>query len=91
MSVDFEARRDIITKELVDACEHAGFLKLVDHGITREEIEAQFAISKAYFDLPLDVKARIPHDVKTNNGWEYKVSHVQPNPDFLMKQETEKC
>ncbi|KAJ9646939.1 uncharacterized protein PV06_04194 [Exophiala oligosperma] len=84
---DFESRRDIITKELVDACEHAGFLKLVDHGITREEIEAQFAISKAYFDLPLDVKARIPHDVKTNNGWEYK-SQLRPSTNAIDQKES---
>lgn len=57
----------------MEACEYAGFLTLVDHGITREEIDAQFALSKSYFNLPLDVKAKIPHDVKTNNGWEYKV------------------
>jgi isopenicillin N synthase-like dioxygenase len=46
---------------------------LVDHGITIEEIEAQFAISKSFFDLPLEVKGKTPHDKSTNNGWEYKV------------------
>ena len=71
---DFDARKEDITKELVKACEYTGFLTLIDHGITVEEINAQFETSKAYFSLPYDVKAQIPHDVKSNNGWEYKVS-----------------
>lgn len=59
---------------MLEACEHTGFLTLVDHGITVDEINDQFALSKAFFDLSDEVKAKIPHDVKTNNGWEYKVS-----------------
>lgn len=39
-----------------------------------EEIEAEFEISKSFFDLPAEVKGKTPHDTKTNNGWEYKVS-----------------
>jgi isopenicillin N synthase-like dioxygenase len=46
---------------------------LVDHDISKEEIEAQFAISRAFFDLPAEVKAKTPHDNISNNGWEYKV------------------
>lgn len=47
---------------------------LVDHGISKEDIEAQFAISKAFFDLPMDTKSKTPHDTSSNNGWEYKVN-----------------
>lgn len=58
----------------MEAAETAGFLTLVDHGITIEEIEKQFAISKAFFDLPPEVKGKTPHSNVTNNGWEYKAS-----------------
>jgi isopenicillin N synthase-like dioxygenase len=58
---------------LIAAAENAGFFMLVDHGITIEEIERQFSISKNFFDLPAEVKGKTPHDTKTNNGWEYKV------------------
>jgi isopenicillin N synthase-like dioxygenase len=58
----------------VEAAETAGFLTLVDHGITIDEIEAQFALSKTFFDLPQEAKAKIPHNLITNNGWEYYVS-----------------
>ncbi|KAJ5397852.1 hypothetical protein N7509_005965 [Penicillium cosmopolitanum] len=70
---DFEQRKDEITAQLIEAAEYAGFFTLVDHGISKEDIEAQFSISKAFFDLPADVKGKTPHDTKTNNGWEYKV------------------
>ena len=73
--LDFEHRKGEITKQLIDAAEYAGFFTLVDHGISKEEIEAQFAISKAFFDLPAELKGKTPHDPKSNNGWEYKVSN----------------
>jgi hypothetical protein len=71
--LDFEQRKDEITAQLIEAAEYAGFFTLIDHDISKEEIEAQFSISKAFFDLPADVKGKTPHDTKTNNGWEYKV------------------
>ncbi|OKL59496.1 hypothetical protein UA08_05286 [Talaromyces atroroseus] len=70
---DYESRREEITKQLVEAAETAGFLTLIDHGITIEEIEAQFALSKAYFDLPKEIKDKVPHNLTTNNGYEYYV------------------
>ena len=70
---DYESRKEEITKQLVEAAEFAGFFTLVDHGITVEEIESQFAISKRFFNLPSEFKSKTPHDTKTNNGWEYKV------------------
>ncbi|KAL2825770.1 leucoanthocyanidin dioxygenase [Aspergillus cavernicola] len=75
---DYENRREEITQQLVEAAETAGFLTLVDHGITVEEINAQFSLSKTFFDLPLDVKAKIPHSLSTNNGWEY-YSQIRPS------------
>ncbi|KAH8668912.1 iron/ascorbate family oxidoreductase [Xylariales sp. PMI_506] len=69
---DFASRKAEITAQLVDAAENAGFFTLVDHGISVDEIEAQFAISKSFFDLPEDIKGKTPHQKATNNGWEYK-------------------
>lgn len=70
---DFDKRKEEVIAQLLNAAEYAGFFTLVDHGISKEEIEAQFAISKAFFDLPPEDKAKTPHNPKTNNGWEYKV------------------
>jgi isopenicillin N synthase-like dioxygenase len=71
--IDFERRKEEITEQLVEAAENAGFLTLVDHGISVDEIEAQFAISRAFFGLSLETKGKTPHSRKTNNGWEYMV------------------
>lgn len=76
---DFENRKDEITKQLLEAAETAGFLTLVDHGISIEDIEKQFAMSKAFFALPKEVKGQIPHDFRTNNGWEYYVRSTLPS------------
>ncbi|KAF9883888.1 hypothetical protein FE257_002682 [Aspergillus nanangensis] len=84
---DFESRKEEITKQLVEAAETAGFLSLVDHGITVEEIDRQFAISRVFFDLPADVKARIPHNLHTNNGWEYK-SQIRPSTGVADQKES---
>jgi isopenicillin N synthase-like dioxygenase len=73
---DFESREEEITKQLVEAAENAGFLTLVDHGISVEEIEAQFSISKAFFGLYPEIKGKTPHSRKDNNGWEYMVGPV---------------
>ena len=51
-------------------------MTLVDHGIAKDDIERQFAISKAFFDLPAEVKVKTPHETVTNNGWEFKVGAI---------------
>lgn len=71
--VDYNVRQKEIEAQLVEAAEFAGFFTLVDHGISVDEIEAQFEISKQFFSLPPETKAKTAHDTKTNNGWEYKV------------------
>jgi isopenicillin N synthase-like dioxygenase len=70
---DFENRKQEIISQLVDAAENSGFLTLVDHGITVEEIEAQFALSKTFFGLPLETKHATKFDSSTSLGFEYKV------------------
>lgn len=70
---DFDTRKAEIIQQLLKASETIGFFSLVDHGITVDEINAQFEISKAYFKLPHEVKGEIPHRLETNDGWEYKV------------------
>ncbi|KEY74558.1 hypothetical protein S7711_07161 [Stachybotrys chartarum IBT 7711] len=84
---DFDSRREEITKQLVDAAEHAGFFTLVDHGISVDEIEAQFSISKSFFDLSPETKGKTPHDKSTNNGWEYK-AQLRPSTGTYDQKES---
>ncbi|KAF7514886.1 hypothetical protein G7054_g14913 [Neopestalotiopsis clavispora] len=87
MAKDFTSRKDEIRKLLVDAAENAGFFTLVDHGISIAEIEQQFAISKSFFDLPAETKAKTAHDTKTNNGWEYK-AQLRPSTGTYDQKES---
>ncbi|KIX03822.1 uncharacterized protein Z518_07375 [Rhinocladiella mackenziei CBS 650.93] len=84
---DFDSRKDEITRQLVDAAEHAGFFTLVEHGLSVEEIESQFSISKKFFGLPAEVKGRTPHDTKTNNGWEY-MAQLRPSTGTYDQKES---
>ncbi|TPX12901.1 uncharacterized protein E0L32_006781 [Thyridium curvatum] len=83
---DFDNRKDEIKTQLLEAAEYAGFFTLVDHGISVEEIERQFAISRAFFALPQEVKGKTPHDTTTNNGWEYKAQHRPSTGTYDQKE-----
>jgi hypothetical protein len=70
---DFDNRKEDITRQLIEAAETAGFFTLVDHGISKDEIEREFDVSRRFFALSAAIKGKTPHDRSTNNGWEYKV------------------
>ncbi|KAK8101730.1 leucoanthocyanidin dioxygenase [Apiospora kogelbergensis] len=74
---NFDSRIDEITKELVAAAETDGFFVIVDHGISCEEIEAQFENAARFFALPDDVKATVPFS-RRNVGWE-KAAQIRPS------------
>ena len=74
---DFENRIEKITTELIDAAENVGFFTLVDHGISKEDIESMFLTSKSFFDLPDATKATVPWNAN-NVGWE-KNSQIRPS------------
>lgn len=74
---DFENRIDEITAELINAAENVGFFTLIDHGVSKEDIEAMFVTSKSFFDLPDDAKATVPWN-SNNVGWE-KNSQIRPS------------
>ncbi|KAJ5092974.1 hypothetical protein N7456_008835 [Penicillium angulare] len=74
---DFENRIDQITAELVDAAENVGFFTLVNHGLSKEDIESMFTTSKSFFDLSDDIKKTVPWNAN-NVGWE-KNSQIRPS------------
>jgi isopenicillin N synthase-like dioxygenase len=74
---DYDSRIDEITADLIHAAETDGFFALVDHGLSIDEIEAQFAAVESFFRLPDDVKATMPMSFK-NAGWE-KNAQVRPS------------
>ncbi|WP_106209213.1 isopenicillin N synthase family dioxygenase [Kineococcus rhizosphaerae] len=67
---DFETRRAEITEALWSAATEVGFFQIVNHGIPAAEVDRAFAMAKAFFDLPVEVKQRFPLDKPKNSGWE---------------------
>ncbi|KAJ6028373.1 hypothetical protein N7540_003949 [Penicillium herquei] len=74
---DFETRIDEITSELVSAAENVGFFTLIDHGLSKQDIESIFTTSKNFFDLPDETKKTVPWN-SNNVGWE-KNSQIRPS------------
>lgn len=58
-------------RALVAACQSHGFAILTNTGITQEDIDAQIAQSKRFFDAPLEVKQKVAHPADPANhvGW----------------------
>lgn len=83
---DFAARRAEITEELMRASTEVGFFTLSNHGIPQEDVDAMFALSKNFFALPDEVKAKTPLNGK-NAGWE-KNTQVRPSTGTADQKES---
>ncbi|CAM6118539.1 unnamed protein product [Calypogeia fissa] len=55
--------KSILAKTIREACVESGFFYLVNHGIDQQLIDEVFLQSKCFFDLPLDEKMTVSHDV----------------------------
>ena len=62
-------RREV-AERVARACEAIGFLVVTGHGIPQQAIDRAFAVSRAFFDLPLEEKARfMPEDGVAPRGY----------------------
>lgn len=59
---------------------------LSNHGIPQRDIDDAFALSKAFFDLPDEIKARTSHNGK-NMGWE-KMAQIRPSTGTADQKES---
>lgn len=75
---DFESRFEEIADELWNAAVEVGFFQVVNHGIPESDVDRAFAVSKAFFDLPDEIKERYPLRKADNAGYEFK-SQVRPS------------
>lgn len=84
---DFDDRVEEITGQLVEAAENVGFFCVVDHGISRQEVDQIFAQSARFFGLPEEVKAKVPFSSAHNAGWEQN-SQVRPSTGAADRKES---
>ena len=59
-----------VAQEIAHACEHTGFFQIVGHGVDLDFIQSVYDISREFFDLPDEEKAKVcqpsPDQVR---GW----------------------
>jgi isopenicillin N synthase-like dioxygenase len=75
---DFDNRKHEIADALWDASTKIGFFQVYNHGIPQSDIDAAFAATWRFFELPMDVKAKYPMPKGINAGWEFK-AQVRPS------------
>lgn len=84
---NFESRIDEITNQLVEAAEKVGFFCVVDHGISKTEIDDIFNASASFFALDDHVKKNIPFSAAHNAGWE-KNAQIRPSTGAIDRKES---
>jgi len=50
-----------VAAQIGDACRNVGFMYLVNHGVPQSLIDDVFAVSKRFFDLPLETKREVAY------------------------------
>ncbi|KAF2176515.1 oxidoreductase [Zopfia rhizophila CBS 207.26] len=67
-------QREELGAALAEGFLNQGFVKLINHGIREDVVESVFKITKQFFALPTDVKAKIAHTPGPNpqRGWSRK-------------------
>jgi len=84
---DFDAHIDDITVELVNAAENVGFFCVIDHDISQEQVDRIFELSATFFNLPDEVKSRVPFSPINNAGWE-KNAQIRPSTGQADRKES---
>ncbi|KAL3470130.1 putative gibberellin 20-oxidase [Aspergillus californicus] len=66
-----ESERREFGQALLDGFKHTGFVKLVNHGFSKEEMADVFEWNRLFFNLPQDQKAAIANEEgpKPQRGW----------------------
>ncbi|KAL4933934.1 isopenicillin N synthase family dioxygenase [Aspergillus undulatus] len=62
---DNEASQKRVARELVDACQRVGFVRIINHSLPESTLEETFEWSKRLFALPEEEKMKAPHP----GGW----------------------
>ncbi|TAQ88443.1 hypothetical protein B7494_g3237 [Chlorociboria aeruginascens] len=66
-----EGRKERLAAQLEHAVHHVGFFYVKNYGLSQEEVDQQFTLAKAFFNLPVDEKAKYEcnYAAADYNGW----------------------
>ncbi|BDD62293.1 hypothetical protein MPDQ_006716 [Monascus purpureus] len=56
-----QEEKTAVAKALVDACRTVGFVYIINHRVSQEQLDDAFAWTKKLFDLPMEEKMLAPH------------------------------
>ena len=73
--------RQIVVKQIYDACNQLGFIYLRNHGILQDSIEQVFIQSKNFFDLSLETKQALAWSDEFSNQGYVGIERERLNPN----------
>ncbi|XP_048731183.2 uncharacterized protein LOC125648251 [Ostrea edulis] len=69
-----------LADEICSAMKNVGFVYIINHGIPEEMVTEIFALSKTFFNKPVEVKRNFARPVDDSNGW-IDLEKEKLNPD----------
>nr|WP_321170109.1 2-oxoglutarate and iron-dependent oxygenase domain-containing protein [Mastigocoleus testarum] len=73
--------KQMVVKEIHDACSQVGFIYLQNHGMSEDLIEKVFIQSKSFFDLPLKTKQQFAWSDEFSNQGYVGIERERLNPN----------
>ena len=64
-----EHEKRLVAAEIDEANQHVGFLSLVNHGVSADLLDRMYAVTAAFFDLPMDDKLSVLGSKHTSRGY----------------------
>lgn len=75
--------REALARQLFEALQTIGFFYIVNFGLAQEEVDRQFAIGKAVFDLPTEEKLLYRADLENGGYNGYKPLGLRVSKRFM--------
>lgn len=75
--------KEALARQLFEALQTIGFFYIVNFGLAQEEVDRQFAIGKAVFDLPTEEKLLYRADLENGGYNGYKPIGLRVRKQFV--------
>lgn len=76
--------KEALARQLFEALQTIGFFYIVNFGLAQEEVDRQFAIGKAVFDLPTEEKLLYRADLENGGYNGYKPLGLRVSKGFVI-------
>lgn len=76
--------KEALAKQLFGAIQKIGFFYVVNFGLSQEQVDRQFAIGKAVFELPVEEKLKYRADLENGGYNGYKPRGIRVSQGSLQ-------